>query len=193
MLVWQLSGLALSGAGIFALYLAWQRKQRNWGLIGLGWALLLGSLLLWDRTSGVDKGPALGLISITMMAMLAVFGAAMRTPVKQRREARVRNVAADVQARVRHSAAANIASILAIVIVGLVASVAACTALFMGSRSLGMEHTANLSMTMFAFPLAWAGLATYIGYSSNVRSRAGVLFGALAVSGVIIFSSIQVT
>lgn len=193
MLLWQLSGLALSGAGVFALYLAWQRKERSWGLIGLGWALLLGSLLLWDRTSGVDKGPALGLISITMMALVAIAIAAMRTPVKQRREARVRNVKADVQTRVRHSAAANLASILAIVIFGLAASVAACTALFMGSRALGIEHTANLSMTMFAFPLAWAGLATYIGYSSNVRSRAGVLFGALAVSGVIIFSSMQVT
>lgn len=193
MALWQLSGLVLSGAGIFALYLAWKAKQRNWPLIGLGWALLLGSLIAWDRTSGVDKGPALGLISITMMAMLAIFVVAMRTPVKQRREARVRNVMADAQTRVRHSAWANLASVLAIVIFGLVASVAACTALFMGSRSLGMEHTANLSLTMFAFPLSWAGLATYIGYSSNVRARAGVLVGMLALSGVIIFSSMQVT
>jgi hypothetical protein len=193
MLLWQLSGLALSGAGIFALYLAWQARQRNWSLIGLGWALLLGSLLLWDRTSGVDKGPALGLISITMMAMIAIFVVAMRTPVKQRREARVRNGVADAQARVRPSTWLNLASILAIVILGLVTSVATCTALFMGGRSLGMEHTANLSLTMFAFPLAWAGLATYIGYSSDVRARAGVVFGALAVSGAIIFSSMQVT
>lgn len=193
MVLWQLSGLALSGAGIFVLYLAWQGKQRNWGLTGLGWALLLGSIVSWDQTSGVDKGPALGLISITMMAMLAVFVVAMRTPVKQRREARVRNAIADVQTRVRHSPWANLASILAIVILGLVASVAACTALFMGSRSLGIEHTANLSLTMFAFPLAWAGLATFIGYSSNVRTRAGVVFGALALSIVIIFSSMQVT
>lgn len=193
MLLWQLSGLALSGAGIFTLYRAWQRKERDWRLTGLGWALLLGSLLAWDRTSGVDKGPALGLVAITALALVGIAIVAMRTPVKQRREARVRNGTADMQTRVRHSAWANLASILAIVIFGLAASVAACTALFMGSRSLGMEHTANLSLTMFAFPLAWAGLATYIGYSSNVRSRATFVFGTLAVSGVIIFSSMQVT
>ncbi|WP_017671919.1 hypothetical protein [Blastomonas sp. AAP53] len=193
MVLWQLSGLALSGAGIFVLYLAWKARQRNWGLIGLGWTLLLGSLLAWDRTSGVDKGPALGLISITIMAMLAIFVVAMRTPVKQRREARTRNVATDMQARVRHSLAVSTASILAIVIFGLLASVAACTAFFMAARSLGMEHTANLSLTMFAFPLAWAALATYIGYSSCVQTRARVVLGALALSSVIIFSSMQVT
>ncbi|MDM7957461.1 hypothetical protein [Blastomonas sp.] len=193
MVLWQLSGLVLSAAGLFALHRAWQAKQRHWGLIGLGWALLLGSVLVWGRTSGVDKGPALGLISITIMAMLAIFVAAMRTPVKQRRQARVRNGMADTQTRVRHSAAANVASILAIVIFGLAASVAACTALFMGNRALGMEHTANLSLTMFAFPLAWAGLATYIGYSSSIRTRATVLTGVLALSSVIIFSSMQVT
>lgn len=193
MLLWQLSGLALSGTGIFALYLAWKAKQRNWGLIGLGWALLLGSLLVWDGTSGVDKGPALGLISITMMALVAIAIVAMRTPVKQRREARVRHGAADVQTRVRPSVWTNVASILAIVIFGLLASLAACTALFMAGRTLGMEHTANLSLTMFAFPLAWAGLATHIGYSSSVRTRASWVVGMLAVSSVIIFSSMQVT
>lgn len=193
MALWQLSGLVLSGAGIFALYLAWKAKQRNWPLIGLGWALLLGSLIAWDRTSGVDKGPALGLVAITTMALVAIAIVAIRTPIKQRREPKARPVLPDAPIRARTSVRTNLVSILAIVIFGLVASVAACTALFMGSRSLGMEHTANLSLTMFAFPLAWAGLATYIGYSSNVRARAGVLVGMLALSGVIIFSSMQVT
>lgn len=192
MWLWQLSGLALSGAGIFALYLAWRCKQRSWPLIGGGWALLLVSVLSWGQTSGVDKGPALGLVSITLTAMLAICIVAMRTPVKHRRGPRARIVPAEVPARARNSGWSTLVHILAIAILGLCVSVAACTALFMGSRSLGMEHTANLSLTMFAFPLVWAVLATYIGYSASFRGRAGILLSALALSTVIIFSTMQV-
>lgn len=189
MLLWQILGTCLSIVGVFALYLSWQGKQRSWPLVLAGWGAVFGAIWAWSQTSGVDKGPALGIIIVVLTAMIGVLVVALRTPVKQRREPKVRNQSDGAQASVWHEGLSTTASILAIVIVGLIASVASCTALFMGNRALGMEHTANLSLTMFAFPMVWAGLATYVGYSNSVGGRAGFLAGLTALSGAIIFAN----
>ena len=83
------------------------------------------------------------------------------------------------------------ASILAIVIVGMIASIAACTAFFLTNRAVGVEHTANIIVTMFAFPTLWAGLATYIGYSNNMGGKIRLLLGLVVVCGAIIFAMMR--
>ncbi|MEM1195001.1 MAG: hypothetical protein AAGH57_02765 [Pseudomonadota bacterium] len=183
-------GIALGAAGIAALYVGWKQKKRNWLLVFVGWSLLLGCLMVWGQLSGIDKGPALGLVSIVITALLAILIIALRSPVKQRREPRIRQRDLGDQASVWHEGLSVTASVLAIVFVGLVVSIAACSALFMASRSLGVEESANLTITMFAFPLSWAGLATYIGYSPSPMSKAFTLLMGLILSGAIIAVSV---
>lgn len=187
---WQLAGIVLGVAGIAVLRAASQRKARHWPLVSAGWALILGSLAAWGETSGVDKGPALGIVALTLIALGAVGLSALGTPVKQRREARIRTApAAAAEAAARPAIGPAAARVLAIVFAGLIVTIAACTALFMGARALGMEHTANLTLAMFAFPLGWAGLATWIGFADNLRRRAGVLLAILALAGVIVIAA----
>jgi len=174
MLLWQILGGTLGAAGVFALYLAWQKKERSWPIVIGAWALVAGGIWAFAQTSGVDKGPALGIVAFTVFAMIAIAIRAYTSPVKQRREIAPRVNATTRDASVWHEGLSVTLSILAIVFVGLIASVAACTALFMGNRALGMEHTGNLTLTMTSFPLLWAGLATYIGYASNRWGKAGV-------------------
>lgn len=189
MLLWQILGTSLGLTGIGALYLSWRRKSRSWALVGSGWSLLLGSVLSWSQTSGIDKGPALGIIAVVFTALAAVALTAWRTPVKQRRKVAARPAALNAQASVWHEGLTMAASLTAIAVVGLIASVAFCTALFLANRSLGLEHTANLTLTMFAFPVTWGGLATLVGYSKSVVTRAAVLLGMIAVSALIIFAN----
>lgn len=189
MLFWQILGTCLSIAGVYALSLSWQRKTRHWPLVLSGWGAILGAILAWAQTSGVDKGPALGIIVVVLTAMIGVFIVALRTPVKQRREPKARALGSANEASVWHEGLSTTASILAIVIIGLIAAMASCTAFFMGSRALGMEHTANLSLTMFAFPMVWAALATYVGYSTSVLGRATFMAGLTVLSGGVIFAS----
>lgn len=191
MLGWQILGVSLSITGIFALYLSWQRKQRSWPLVAAGWGLIFGAVSAWGQTSGIDKGPALGIIAVVSTALIGVLIVALRTPVKTRREPRPRSQTQSRQASVWHEGLSATASILAIVFVGLTASVACCTAIFMGSRAAGLEHTANLTVTMFSFPLLWAGLATYIGYSNSLSGRTAWLIGIIGISGAVIFATIQ--
>lgn len=185
MLFWQILGICLSIAGVFALYLSWQRRKRSWPLVLGGWALIIGAIVSWAQTSGVDKGPALGIVIVILTAMSAVGIVAAKTPVKLRREPRIRDLSEATQSSVWHEGLSTTASILAIVFVGLIASVAACTALFMGSQAVGVEHTANLTITMFSFPLLWGAISTYIGYSSSVTGRFVTLAGLLTVSAAI--------
>lgn len=191
MLIWQILGTCLSVAGVFALYLSWQRKARSWPLVITGWALILGAIIAWAQTSGVDKGPALGIVIVILTALTGVGIVALRTPVKQRREPRTRHLAESDQASVWHEGLSMTASILAIVFIGLIASVSACTALFMASQAAGMEHTANLTLTMFSFPMVWAGLSTYLGYSQSPLQKSVILAGMIAVSIAIVFAAMQ--
>lgn len=186
MLLWQILGTALSIAGVFALYLSWQRKARSWALVLSGWALILAAIASWAQTSGVDKGPALGIVVVVLTALIAVGIVALRTPIKERREPRARVAPDSTRASVWHEGLSTTASILAIVFVGLVASVAACTAFFMGSQAAGMEHTANLTTSMISFPLVWGALSTYVGYSTSRMGRALTLIGIVAASAAII-------
>ncbi|MEO0919459.1 MAG: hypothetical protein AAFX98_02035 [Pseudomonadota bacterium] len=192
-MIWQLLGLGLATGGVGALYLAWRRKVRSWPLVVIGWVLVLGSIVSWSQTSGVDKGPALGIVAVVLIAMIAVIGSAMNAPVKKRRTVAPRRPSPGGQASVWHEGLSLTGSVLAIVFVGLIAAIASCTALFMVGRTAGMEHTANLTLTMFAFPMVWAGLATFIGYSSNAVSKVLVLMGLAAISTVLLVVTMQGT
>lgn len=183
MLLWQVAGAALGAAGIAALYASWQRKGSVRGLAATGWLFIAASILAWSRTSGIDEGPALGIVSIALTGLLAVGYSAIRTPVKARRTARVRiALNEDDRPDVATGVCAKVLSLLVITGLGLAASLTACGALFLVGRSAGFEHTGNLATAMFAFPLVWAGLATWVGYSANPARGSAVLGAIVAAS-----------
>ncbi|MBO6526940.1 hypothetical protein [Erythrobacter sp.] len=185
MMAWQIGGTILAIAGVVALYLSWRSRRRSWPLVLSGWTLLLGAVVAWGNTSGVDKGPALGIVVVVMVASVGVLLVALRRPVKRRRRIEQRIVAQLVE-RPGSKNLAITANAVAIVLLGFLTSITVATAIFMAGRSAGTEHTANLTVTMFAFPVLWAALTTFIGYSRSMVARAVVAFGAMALSAAII-------
>lgn len=188
LLAWQIGGVLTGAMGIAALYLAWQRKETSRALTAFGWALLGVSIIAWSRTSGVDKGPALGILGIVLTALAALAISALRTPSRPRRAQRAR-IAPEGGRGLGVEAIGNKAMMLAVIVpLSFVAALAACGALFIAGRSAGFEHTGNLAAAMFAFPLVWAGLATWLGYAGKPARGAvmlsGILAAALAVIGI---------
>ena len=188
MIIWQMTGVCLSFLGVLLLYLGWKRKRRSWPHIVAGWGFVLGAIIAWGQTSAADKGTALGIIVVVLTGLAALAIIAVKTPVKARRKPRKAAIQGPVQASLWHEGLSMTASILAIVIVGMIASIAACTAFFLANRAAGVEHTANIIVTMFAFPTLWAGLATYIGYSNNTGGKIRLLLGLVVGCGAIIFA-----
>lgn len=189
MIFWQIGGTLLAIAGVGALYLAWKKKERDWRFVLTGWSFVTLGIVLWAQTSGVDKGPALGIVVVTLIGLMAIAARALAGPTRVGRPNVIRLNKAGGGIEVgapRYGAAANIA---AIVVVGLAVSIAVCTALFMGNRVLGVEHTSNLTLTMFSFPMLWGILATYIGYSTSIIARITTLLGLTATSLLIILSA----
>lgn len=182
LLAWQIGGVLTGAAGIAALYLAWQRKQKSAALTASGWALVAVSILAWSRTSGIDKGPALGILSFVLIALAALGASALRTPLRSRRAQRVRIAPEGGRSLAVGGAGAKALVLVVIVLMGFAAALAACGALFMAGRSAGFEHTGNLAVAMFAFPLVWTGLATWLGYAANPARGAAILCGILAAA-----------
>lgn len=185
-MAWQTGGTILAVAGLAVLYAAWQRKARNWPLVLVGWALLAGSVASTAQVNGTEKGWALGILVAVLAGLIALGALALSAPVKTRRQVPARpaaGMAAQPDWRAKIAPAARIA---AIVLLGLPVSLAGSTALFMGSRAAGVEHTANLTTAMFAFPLIWASLSTMLAYSDSARTRTANVLGMAIVSGAVI-------
>lgn len=182
LLAWQIGGVLTGAAGVAALYLAWQRKKAGRALTAFGWALVAVSILAWSRTSGIDKGPALGILSFVLIALVALGVSALRTPPRSRRAQRVRIAPEGGRSLAVERAGAKALMLAVIVLMGFAAALAACGALFIAGRSAGFEHTGNLAAAMFAFPLVWAGLATWLGYAARPARGAAILAGILAAA-----------
>lgn len=191
LIIWQIVGLISAIASIALLYLAWSKKKRTWPLVIAAWVVVSISLFSWAKTSGVDKGPALGVVVLVLAALIGVLIVALRTPIKARRAVAPRMVSDRQPASVWHEGLAVSRSVAAIVFIGLIVAISGCTAAFMMGKTAGLEHTANLTITMTAFPLVWAAVGTYIGYASNKLTKNITLIAMFAVSTIIILFTMQ--
>lgn len=171
-MMWQAGGIGLALAGVGALYLSWSRKGRSWPLVTIGWMLITASIASWAQTSGADKGSALGIVAAILVALGFVGAAAMSGPTKLRRAAPVRSLPAYVQENAWQEGLRAGFAVVVLVLVALTVSIAICTALFTAARAAGVEHTANLTVSMFAFPLALAGFTTFLAYCDDARRKA---------------------
>jgi hypothetical protein len=189
-MIWQAGGIGLALAGVGALYLSWKGKDRSWPLVAAGWMLLAASIISWAQTSGTDKGSALGIVSAVLVALGFVGAAAISAPTKRRRAAPMRSLPAEARTNVWHDGLRAGVAAIALVFVALVASIATCTAFFTIARSAGVEHTANLTVSMFAFPIALAGFTTFLTYCEDAGRKAAWTALPTILSAVIVAAAL---
>ncbi|MEM9054469.1 MAG: hypothetical protein AAGB16_04010 [Pseudomonadota bacterium] len=162
------------------IYLLWAVSQNGRGyralyLVG-GWGLLLGSLIGWSFTSGADKGVALGLICIVLLALIAMALVVVRTPERKVRPGSGR-IAEPMQVGFLGYGRRVLVGIL-MGPVALLSALALCAATFLGLRAIGVEHTLNLTVVSIAFPLVWGGLSIIGGADTKLWRKSLVIIGA---------------
>ncbi|QTD56800.1 hypothetical protein [Parasphingorhabdus cellanae] len=173
--IWQFTGLAAATAGIFLLRSSWQQRHKTPARLVFGWLCILGSIIAWSQTSGADKGSALGIIVVVVIAVLAVTVTAVQAPIRERRAARVSQNKPDQTQKPGYARAVKWWDGLLVGPIAGLSAMSVSTLLFVSNRSIGMEHTANLTVAMFAFPLVWAGLAVLSGADQNMKRKSLVL------------------
>jgi len=175
----RLAALVSAVCGMGVLQAAWRIKNANGPRLVGGWSLILGSIIAWGITSSADKGAALGIVAVILVALMFLLSNALRSQVRPERET----------SNERKSAAQPIGwpivlrRVWAGLLIGPIAGLAALsisTALFVGLEALAVEHTLNMTVVSFGFPLVWAGLAVFAGYETHMlRKTVGVLGGGL--------------
>ncbi|MEM1390653.1 MAG: hypothetical protein AAGG45_06190 [Pseudomonadota bacterium] len=169
-------GLALliAACGIYLLQAVWRSKHSKPLWLLSGWGLIIASTVMWAATSGADKGAALGIIAIIVLALAALLIQASKS---ERRVAKIR------PQRIVDKEKTHWLKVLRRIWVGFLigplaglAALALCTAMFPLFRGFGMEHTINLTLVSFAFPFLWGGIAVFAGFETRLlRKSLGVI------------------
>ncbi|MEP2988489.1 MAG: hypothetical protein ABJL11_02145 [Parasphingorhabdus sp.] len=139
------------------------------------------SLVSWTQTSGIDKGPAKAIVAFILIVLAVLAVLAYRGPVKKRRDIeREATQVKEAGSGFKIWVLRGYNFVLLLLISGL-AAMSISTAAFMAGRALSAEHTANLTVSMFLFPISWAIFSVTTGYVRQplVKSVALCVFAIL--------------
>lgn len=127
------------------------------------WGLLLASLVGWSRSSGADKGVALGIVAGMVMVLTLLAVVAVRSEPRPEKPTRERSV--EPAAVSRWIIPRRVWIFLLTGPLAGLAALGLSTAAFVAfQKHLALEHTMNLTLVSFAFPTVWSALAVSVGY-----------------------------
>lgn len=175
-------GLAfvLAVCGIILLQAAWRRRDRNGLRLAGGWSAICLSVFAWAFTSHPDKGAALGITAMCAVALAALGLTYVRAVPRPARAMPER-----ITEYPRLGAWSVLRRIFAGLLIGPVGALSALALSTLGFALLaraGVEHTINLVIAMFAFPLLWAVLAVLAGIDTLLWRKSLVVLGTGLVS-----------
>lgn len=178
--------LILAVCGIYLLQAAWHSKRSSLKHWCGGWALLLASTILWALTSGADKGAALGIIAVVLIALGFIGRNALRAGQRPARETSDRET---------ERQKTSVLTVLRRIWIGLLigplsglAALALSTAAFAILKRMTVEHTINLTIVSFGFVLLWSCIAVFAGFEKRpLRAGAGVIGAGIAPLAYLVF------
>ena len=179
--------LAAAVCGIYLLQAAWRKRGNNGPRLIGGWGLLLSSILAWSTTSGADKGAAIGITVAILVVLVLLSATLLRAPQRTVRTGTAREYVTKPLGALTISRRVLVGILMGPV--GFLSAVALCTASFMALKSLNAEHTANLTIVSFAFPLVWGGLLVTGGADTKLWRKSLIIIGSGAAAfAYILFS-----
>jgi hypothetical protein len=182
--------LGLCIASVGALFVAW-RKARDGARHGrwvFGGALtLLGGAGVWSVAAGVDRGVALTLLAVSLVALATIAATTPWRADRERRESlRDRGSTPDPRAR-RGGVGRAIAAVLVAGPLSAAAATAACLALLAVSAPFG----ANRAVSAFvAMPLLWAGAMLWSCIDPRLGRTAAWLSCVAAASAAVVVAAL---
>ncbi len=180
-LIIALMGTGLSALGLFALYRAWKGHTKKKLLSYLGWAALFFAVILWAVSGGKDRGVALGIIVISLQALLFVAYQAFidKTPKKKRKAKKARKLS--TPEKVGFTVFSKRAGKALWVSLGCGAlSYLTAIGLHEIFWQSGMHASNSLVLALFIFPILWASLSAL----SLTSQKTGLKLGTYAFLGV---------
>lgn len=184
-----LTGTGLAILGLMVLFKAWKAKQTKNCLRLLGWAFLILSLTLWSVSSGRDRGIAIGLIVISVLALILIAVQAYRDkPIKS---------IVKLKKSQQNKPASPISrfTLLKRVLIFLWVFLGCAIVAFiiaLGVHELLWQskmHASNsLVIMLFLFPTLWAVLSTFSLTSTSVRLKVSVFLTPALLSLVVLWN-----
>ena len=180
-LIFALIGSGLSALGLFALYRAWKGHPKKQRLSYLGWGVLFLALVFWAFAGGKDRGIALGIIVVSLQALLFVAYQAFidKAPKKKRAAPKPRKIRSDEKLGLAVLFKRGGKSLWVSVGCGALSFLTAIGLheLFWNS---GMHASNSLVLALFIFPILWASLSAL----SLTSQKTGLKLGTYAFFGV---------
>lgn len=185
-LISALLGTGMAFGGLLGLYLAWQtRAAPRWHILG-AWGLLLASLVCWMSAGGMDRGIALGVIVICLLALSIIAITALRSERGGRQNTERRRVAQSRKVTVWGRLPQKLGFFLLAGPISGAASYIVAMGLHQALSMLGWHPANSLVMALFIFPILWGAVATLTLLSKRVSTHLSCLVGAPLVSAVFI-------
>lgn len=188
-----LTGTISALLGLMVLFKAWKAKQTQIHLRVVGWLFLIISLMLWAVSSGKDRGVAIGLIVISVLALIIIAVQAYRdkpieNTVKNQKPQKNKPQKNKPTPRINRSTLLKRVLIILWVLLGC-AVVAFAIAL--GVHELLWQskmHASNsLVIMLFLFPILWAAFSTFSLTSTNVRLKVSVFLTPTLLSLLVLW------
>jgi|GEM_PF-1222300 len=180
-LIFAFIGSGLSALGLFALYRAWKGHAKKKLLSYLGWAALFLAVILWAVSGGKDRGVALGIIVISLQALLFVAYQAFidKAPKKKRGAPKLRKMQSEEKLGLAVLSRRAGKALWVSVGCGALSYLTAIGLheLFWNS---GMHASNSLVLALFIFPILWASLSAL----SLTSQKTGLKLGTYAFLGV---------
>ena len=170
-------GVIASFFGVGMLWYSWVNKKRSVPLIITGWSIILSSIVLWAYAGGGDRGTAMGLLNLGVVALFFVAANAGKiTPSRKKKRASGNEFikSGKLPGKVIFK---NIGWWLFLFLgCGIPAYIAALgfheVFIFTGT------HLSNaLFWALFLFPIIWGALAIHMLASGSMKHRGYCLLG----------------
>lgn len=169
--------------GVGLLRFSWLNKKKSLPKVVAGWLAILLSSVLWGYAGGPDRGTAMGIMTIGVVALGFCFIPSLRQ--EKASKAKINRTQRNVEDGSSPTIFKNIGLFILLFLgCGIASFVAA-----LGSYELmllsGISLANGLVWALFLFPCIWAGTAIHMLMSDNIKNRIIVLVSCVSFGSIL--------
>lgn len=180
-------GSLCAAVALGCLYASWRSVKKHSQLNLLGWSGLFVSILLYRIAGGPDRGVAIGLIVISLLALGIVFIPALMTPGERTRPSAARTPKQSPV--ITSSLGTSIATFLLVSVAAAMSALTTAICLYQFTLSWGLNPANALVIELFLFPCAWAVLSAAVLMQRRWRGRLSMVLFPLTASSLALLLS----
>ena len=179
--IYAVAGLITATIGLGMLWYSWVNKKKSLPLIILGWSIILLSLVLWAYAGGADRGTAMGLMALGVLALGFVFVPAFKKgEVRRKKISRPVKVDLNEQASKSSKILKNTGLFFLLFLICGITSLISALGIYEILLFSSVELSTGLVWALFLFPCLWTALAIHMLMSKKWKNKIMVLLGCVS-------------